>query len=40
MEFLPEGILDSAALAPYLERWRRDDEEAARRACASAPAVD
>jgi hypothetical protein len=25
IEFLPKGILESAALAPYLECWRRDD---------------
>ncbi len=25
IEFLPKGILESAALEPYLERWRRHD---------------
>ncbi len=35
IEFLPEGMLQSAAMTPYLERWRRD--EAAPGARASAP---
>ena len=29
LEFLPRGILESEALKPYLERWKRDNEAAA-----------
>ncbi len=39
IEFLPKGILQSAAMAPYLARWRRHDE-VARSACASAPTME
>ncbi len=35
IDFLPREILESAALAPFLERWRR--HYAAPAACASAP---
>ena len=29
LEFLPRAILESGALKPSLERWKRDDNEAA-----------
>ena len=29
LEFLPRGILESEALKPYLERWKRDDDNEA-----------
>jgi hypothetical protein len=41
IEFLPCGILESAPMAPYLERWRRDDAAGpALRARCAYPALD
>ncbi len=43
LPFLPRGILKSAALAPYLERWRLDASAAAaapRRARCAYPTLD
>jgi hypothetical protein len=43
LPFLPRGILESAALAPYLERWRLDcstADAAATRARSAYPALD
>ena len=37
LEFLPRGILESEALKPYLERWKRDDDNEAAAAVAAAP---
>ncbi len=40
LPFLPRGILESAALAPYLERWRLDAAAAATRARCAYPTLD
>ncbi len=40
LQFLPRGILESAALAPYLERWRLDAAAAATRARCAYPTLD
>jgi hypothetical protein len=42
LQHLPCGILESAALAPYLERWRLDAaaDAAATRARCAYPALD
>ena len=37
LEYLPRGILESEALKPYLERWKRDDDNEAAAAVAAAP---
>ena len=38
LEFLPRGILESEALKPYLERWKRDDNNEAAVAAVAAAA--
>jgi hypothetical protein len=40
LPLLPCGILESSALAPYLERWRLDAAVAATRARCTYPALD
>jgi hypothetical protein len=34
LEYLPCGILESAAMEPYLKRWKRDNDLATRAHCA------